>query len=82
MEGQLFSVATRILLLFHGFSSLSSWGLITSLLGPSWRAFILGVHEQLPPASKIAGGNVGFACVGLCTLPIATASSSACLLRL
>lgn len=42
---------------------LSSWGLITPLLDPSWRAFIPGMHKQLPPASKIAGGNVVPACL-------------------
>ena len=63
MEGQLFSVATRISLLFRGLYLLSSWGLITPLLDPSRRAFILGMHKQLPPASKIAGGNVVSACL-------------------
>lgn len=38
------------------------------------------MHKQLPPASKIAGGKVVPACVGLCTLPIAMASSASCLL--
>lgn len=42
---------------------LSSWGLTTPLLDLSWRAFIPGVHKQLPPASKIAGGNVVSACL-------------------
>lgn len=62
---------------------LSSWGLIMPLLNPSWRAFILGMHKQLPPASKIAGVNVvSPACVGLCTSPITMASSVSCLLPL
>lgn len=42
---------------------LSSWGLITPLLDPTRRAFIPGMHKQLPPASKIAGGNVVSACL-------------------
>lgn len=42
---------------------LSSWGLITPLLHLSWRAFIPGMHKQLPPASKIAGDDMVSACL-------------------
>lgn len=46
------------------------------LLDRSWRAFILRMHKQLPPASKIAEVNmVSPACVGLCTSPITMAST-------
>lgn len=52
-------------------------------LDPSWRAFILGMHKQLPLASKTAGVNMVFpACMGLCTSPITMASTVYCLFSL
>lgn len=82
MQGQLFSWPLGSCC-YSMVYLLSSWGLIILLLDPSRRPFILGMHKQLPPASKIAGVSVvSPACVGLCASPITMASSVSCLFPL